>query len=307
MLVVGSVAQDTIHNHLGSHPYVLGGSAVFASLAGSFFGPVRLVGVVGSDFPKDAIAMLQGKGIDTSGLEVVEGKTFHWEGRYSPDLTSRESLKTELNVFADFHPKIPAAQRSTPYVMLGNIHPSLQVEVLEQIEKPKLVIADTMNFWISGTPKELAKMLPRIDMLVINEEEARQLAGVHNIGKAAAALRAMGPRLVVIKRGEYGALLFDKESVFSAPAFPVEDVADPTGAGDTFAGGMLGYLAKSDHVDAVTLRRAVIYGSVLASFCVEGVSVRRLVDVTPAEIQERFKAFAHLAHFATPDELRALA
>ncbi len=304
MLVVGSVAQDTIHNHLGSHPYVLGGSAVFAALAASFFTKVELVGVVGTDFPKDAVALLQKKGIDTSGLEIVEGKTFHWEGRYSPDLTRRESLKTELNVFADFHPKIPAAQRTTPYVMLGNIHPSLQVEVLDQLERPKLVIADTMNFWISGTPRELAKMLARIDLLVINEEEARELAGVHNISRAAAALRKMGPRLVVIKRGEYGALLFDGESVFSAPAYPVEDVADPTGAGDTFAGGLLGYLAREEHVDPVSLKRAVIYGSVLASFSVEGVSVDRLVTVTQADIATRFAAFARLAHFASDAELR---
>ena len=303
MLVVGSVAQDTIHNHLGSHPYVLGGSAVFASLAASLFTKVQLVGVVGSDFPKDAVALLQKKGIDTSGLEVVDGKTFHWEGRYSTDLTSRETLKTELNCFADFHPKIPASQRTTPYVMLGNIHPSLQVEVLDQIEKPKLVIADTMNFWISGTPKDLARMLARIDLLVINEEEARQLANVHNISKAASALRAMGPRLVVIKRGEYGALLFDGESVFSAPAFPIEDVCDPTGAGDTFAGGLLGYLARQDRIDSQSLRRAVIYGSVVASFSVEGVSVDRLVQVTTAEVASRYGAFARLAHFAGDSEL----
>lgn len=304
MLVVGSVAQDTIHNHLGSHPFVLGGSAVFASLAASLFTKVELVGVVGTDFPKDAITLLQKKGIDTSGLEIVDGKTFHWEGRYSPDLTSRESIKTELNCFADFHPKIPAAQRTTPYVMLGNIHPSLQVEVLDQIERPKLVIADTMNFWITGTPVELKKMLARIDLLVINEEEARQLACVHNISKAAAELRKMGPRLIVIKRGEYGALLFDGDGVFSAPAFPVEDVADPTGAGDTFAGGLLGYLAREDRIDAVSLRRAVIYGSVLASFSVEGVSVSRLIQVTAADVATRYAAFARLAHFATDAELR---
>ena len=304
MLVVGSVAEDTIHNHLGSHPRVLGGSAVFAALAASLFTKVQLVGVVGTDFPKDSVALLEKKGIDTSGLEIVEGKTFHWEGRYSPDLTSRESLKTELNVFADFHPKIPAAQRTTPYVMLGNIHPSLQVEVLDQLERPKLVIADTMNFWISGTPKELRKMLARIDLLVINEEEARMLAGVHNITKAAAELRKMGPRLVVIKRGEYGALLFDGDGVFSAPAYPVEDVADPTGAGDTFAGGLLGYLAREDRVDAQHLRRAVIYGSVLASYSVEGVSVDRLVTVTIADVGTRYAAFARLAHFATDAELR---
>jgi sugar/nucleoside kinase (ribokinase family) len=306
MLVVGSVAEDTIHNHLGTHARVLGGSAVFAALAGSLFAPVKLVGVVGTDFPKTSIDLLASKKIDCAGLEIVEGKTFHWEGRYSPDLTSRESLKTELNVFAEFHPKIPAAHRATPYVMLGNIHPSLQVEVLDQIDRPKLVIADTMNFWISGTPKELRTMLGRIDLLVINEEEARELSGVHNITKAAAALRAMGPRIVVIKRGEYGALLFDGESTFSAPAFPVEDVADPTGAGDTFAGGLLGYLTREDRVDGATLRRAVIHGSVVASFSVEGVSVDRLVKVTASDLSARYAAFARLAHFASDAELRSL-
>ncbi len=307
MLVVGSVAEDTIHNHLGTHARVLGGSAVFAALAGSLFAPVKLVGVVGTDFPKSSIELLARKKIDLAGLEIVEGKTFHWEGRYSKDLTSRESLKTELNVFAEFHPKIPAAHRATPYVMLGNIHPSLQVEVLDQIDRPKLVIADTMNFWISGTPMELRTMLARIDLLVINEEEARELSGVHNISRAAAALRAMGPRIVVIKRGEYGALLFDGDSVFSAPAFPVEDVADPTGAGDTFAGGLLGHLAREDRVDGATLRRAVIHGSVVASFSVEGVSVSRLVGVTAEDLAARYAAFARLAHFASEAELRALA
>jgi sugar/nucleoside kinase (ribokinase family) len=306
MLVVGSVAQDTIHNHLGTHPYVLGGSATFASLAGRLFAPTKLVGVVGDDFPAASVQLLKDKGIDTTGLEVAPGKTFHWEGRYSDDLTSRESIKTELNVFADFHPKIPAAHRTTPFVMLGNIHPDLQVEVLEQIEKPKLVIADTMNFWITGTPKELARMLARIDLLVINEEEARLLAGVHNIAKAARALIAMGPRIVVIKRGEYGALLFEGDTVFSAPAYPVEDVVDPTGAGDTFAGGMLGLLAAEDRVDSATLRRAVIYGSVVASYCVEGISVGRIASVTMNEVKSRYTAFARLAHFATEGELAQL-
>lgn len=306
MLVVGSVATDTIHNHLGTHPYVLGGSATYAALAGALFTPVQLVGVVGRDFPERGIELLKSRKIDTTGLEVVDGKTFHWEGRYSDDLTSRTSLKTELNVFADFHPKIPVGQRSTPYVMLGNIHPDLQVEVLEQIEKPKLVIADTMNFWISGTPKELARMLARIDLLVINEEEARQLAGVHNIAKAAKVLAGMGPKTVVIKRGEYGALLFTGTSVFSAPAFPVEDVVDPTGAGDTFAGGMLGYIAERDDVTPATLRRAVIFGSVVASYCVEGISVDRVATITRADIQQRFDAFARLAHFASADELASI-
>ncbi|MFN7702729.1 MAG: PfkB family carbohydrate kinase [Deltaproteobacteria bacterium] len=306
MLVVGSVAQDTIHNHLGTHPYVLGGSATFASLAGRLFAPTKLVGVVGEDFPATSVQLLKDKGIDTSGLEVAGGKTFHWEGRYSDDLTSRESIKTELNVFADFHPKIPAAHRATPYVMLGNIHPDLQVEVLDQVERPKLVIADTMNFWITGTPDRLARMLSRIDLLVINEEEARLLAGVHNIAKAAKALTAMGPRIVVIKRGEYGALLFENDTVFSAPAYPIEDVVDPTGAGDTFAGGMLGLLTAEDRVDAATLRRAVIFGSVVASYCVEGISVSRLTSVTMSEVKSRYAAFARLAHFASESELAQL-
>ena len=306
MLVVGSVAQDTIHNHLGTHPYVLGGSATFAALAGQLFTPTKLVGIVGKDFPESAITLLSKKGIDTSGLEIAEGKTFHWEGRYSDDLTSRESIKTELNVFADFHPKIPASHRNLPYLMLGNIHPDLQVEVLDQVERPKLVIADTMNFWITGTPKELERMLKRIDMLVINEEEARLLASTHNIARAARVLSAMGPRMVVIKRGEYGALLFENDSVFNAPAFPVEDVVDPTGAGDTFAGGMLGYIAAEDKLDSATLRRAVIHGSVVASFCVEGISVDRLTTVTQHELKARYAAFARLAHFATDAELLAL-
>jgi len=306
MLVVGSVARDTIHNHLGIHREVLGGSAVFGSIAGAFFVPVRLVGVVGRDFPERAIQLLRERGIDVRGLQVVDGKTFFWEGRYSPDLTRRESLKTELGVFASFHPRIFPEHRETPYVMLGNIDPELQVEVLDQVRPPKLVVADTMNYWISGKPRELARMLRRIDLLVINEEEARELAGVHHITKAARELLAMGPRIVVIKRGEYGALLFENGTVFSAPAYPVEEVVDPTGAGDSFAGGMLGFLAREDRVDGTTLRRAVIMGSVMASFCVEGISVDRLIRVQHEHIGERFRAFARLAHFATEAELRGL-
>lgn len=307
MLVVGSVARDTIHNNQGTHPYVLGGSAVFASIAGSHFVSPRMVGIVGTDFPKEEVEMLEKLGVDVRGLEVVNGQTFHWEGRYSDDLTSRESIKTELNVFGDFHPKIPEAFRDTPYVMLGNIHPSLQLEVLEQMREPKLVIADTMNFWIEGTPKELRAMLRKIDVLVVNEEEARQLAGTHNIVKVAHDLLTRGPSIVVIKRGEYGALLFENGQVFSAPAFPVDMVLDPTGAGDTFAGGMLGYIAKHERVDTSTLRRAIVYGSALASFCVEGVSVKKLVTVKPDDLQERYLSFARLAHFASDDELARVA
>lgn len=304
MLVVGSVAFDTIHNNLGTHPRILGGSAVFASLAASFFGPVRLVGVVGRDYPAQAIEMMRARGIDTEGLEITDGKTFHWEGRYSHDLTSRESLCTELNVFAQFHPKIPERWRATPFVMLGNIDPELQIEVLDQIERPRLIVADTMNFWITGKPAELGKMLARVDLLVINEEEARQLSGVHAISKVARRLLEMGPRIVVIKRGEYGAMLFAKDEVFSAPAYPIEEVVDPTGAGDTFAGGMLGYLVRQGEASPDVLRRAVVYGSTLASYCVEGVGVSRLQSVTREELETRFAQFQRLAHFATPGELQ---
>lgn len=297
MLVVGSVAHDTIHNNLGTHANVLGGSAVFASLAGAFFVKPRLVGVVGSDFPDHEVELLESKGIDVSGLQIADGETFHWEGRYSADLTSRESIKTELNVFADWSPKIPEAFRDTPYVMLGNIHPSLQLEVLDQMREPRLVIADTMNFWIDGTPEELAKMLERIDVIVINEEEARQLGGIYNIVQVAEKLLTMGPRIAVIKRGEYGALLFEGDEVFSAPAYPVHTVLDPTGAGDTFAGGMLGYLAAQDSIDHNAMRKAIVYGSALASFCVEGISVSRLTDVDDDDVEERFSAFSRLARF----------
>jgi sugar/nucleoside kinase (ribokinase family) len=297
MLVVGSVAFDTIHNHLGTHTRVLGGSAVYGALAARNYSPVRLVGVVGDDFPKSAVETLSKAGIDLEGLEVRKGKTFFWEGEYSKDLVSRKSLATELNVFADFHPKIPERFRDTPYVFLGNIAPELQLEVLEQMRSPKLVIADTMNFWITGKPDELRVVLTRVDVLVINEEEARQLAGVYNIAEVARALLALGPRVVVIKRGEYGALLFEGEQVFSAPAYPCREVRDPTGAGDSFAGGFLGYVAHEGNTSNGTLRRAVIYGSAVASCCVEGVGVECLLDLDRATLDERYQAFRRLAHF----------
>ncbi|MFW6052101.1 MAG: PfkB family carbohydrate kinase [Myxococcota bacterium] len=306
MLVVGSVAFDTLHNHLGTHPKVLGGSATYASIAGSYFAPVQLVGVVGRDFPDEAVKLLESRKIDLEGLEVADGLTFHWEGRYSDDLTSRETLKTDLNVFADFHPKLPAAWRDTPYVMLGNIDPNLQIEVLDQINEPKLVIADTMNLWIDIKLDDLKRMLKRIDVLILNEEEGRQLTQEHNIVKVAKELCAMGPERVVVKRGEYGALLFEPGDVFSAPAYPVEEVQDPTGAGDTFAGGFLGFVARQDSVDAGTLRRAVVYGSAAASRCVEGVGPNKLAGSSLDEIQERYLAFARLAHFATDSELGSI-
>lgn len=299
MLVVGSLALDTIHNAQGSHENVLGGSATFASLAGSFYTGVNLVGVVGTDFPDSIVQKLRERGVDTSGLEVAEGKTFHWEGRYTDDLTARETIVTELNVFADFDPKIPDAFRDTPYVMLGNIAPELQLSVLDQITEPKLVIADTMNFWIDGALDALKKLLKRVDVLVINEEEARQLSGRHHLIHVASELLDMGPSTLVIKQGEYGAWLFAGEDVFSAPAFLLE-AKDPTGAGDSFAGGFLGYVAKQNSTDPETLRSAVIHGSALASFCVEGVGPARLLELSEDEVQARVDQFRRLVDFSHP-------
>ena len=303
MLVVGSVALDTIHVPDGSFENILGGSATFASITGAFFAPVQLVGIVGEDFPDDHVRMFRDRGVDIEGLEIAKGKTFHWEGRYTPDLTHRDSLCTELNAFGQFHPKIPEKFRDTPFVMLGNIAPELQLEVLDQVRKPELVVADTMNFWIDGKLDDLKKVLARTDVLVINEEESRQLAGKHNIVQVAHELLAMGPRIVIIKRGEYGALLFEEDHVFSAPAYPVREVKDPTGAGDSFAGALLGYIASRGNTRASTLRRAMIYGSALASYCVEDIGVSGLLSVDGDAVEERFRAFQRLAHFATEDEV----
>ena len=294
LLVVGSVAFDTIHNHLGSHGRVLGGSAVYASLAASKLVPVRLVGVVGKDFPRETVDMLRNLGIDTTGLEVANGETFHWEGRYSDNLTSRETIQTDLNVFADFHPKIPATFRDSPYVMLGNIAPELQLHVLDQMHSPQLVVADTMNLWIDTALDPLKELLTRVDILVINEEEARQLTGFHHPLAVAEALRTFGPETVIVKRGEYGALLFLDEDIFCAPAYPLKNVADPTGAGDSFAGGFLGYLAENNHTD---LRQAVICGSATASFCVQDVGVEALVDLTRQHLDKRIHDFRELTCF----------
>lgn len=294
LLVVGSVAFDTIHNHLGSHARILGGSAVYASLAACQLAPVRLVGVVGKDFPRDAVDMLRRRGIDTTGLEVANGETFHWEGSYSADLTSRTTIQTELNVFADFEPKIPASFRDSPYVMLGNIAPRLQLHVLDQVTSPRLVIADTMNLWIDTALDELEQLLSRVDILVINEEEGRQLTGYHHPLAVAEALRALGPETVIVKRGEYGALLFLDEDIFCAPAYPLKAVADPTGAGDSFAGGFLGYLAANGHTD---LRQAVICGSATASFCVQDVGIGALIELSRQDVDDRIREFRELTCF----------
>lgn len=294
LLIVGSVAFDTIHNHLGSHARILGGSATYASLAACQLAPVRLVGVVGKDFPHEAFEMFRSRGVDTTGLEVANGKTFHWEGRYSNDLTSRTTIQTDLNVFADFHPKIPAAFRDSEYVMLGNIAPQLQLHVLDQVESPTLVVADTMNLWIDTALDSLKELLTRVDILVINEEEARQLTGYHHPLAVAEALRALGPETVIVKRGEYGALLFLEEDIFCAPAYPLKTVADPTGAGDSFAGGFLGYLAENGRAD---LRQAVVCGSATASFCVQDVGTGALVGLSREDVEARIREFRELTWF----------
>ena len=300
VLIVGSMAFDDLDLPTGSARDVVGGSATYSAYAASVFAPVRLVAVVGDDFPAAELDRLAARGVDTSGVERAAGKTFRWAGRYDANLASRATLDTQLNVFASFHPKIPAAHRATPLVLLGNIHPALQLEVLDQLTSPKLVVADTMNLWIDTEPKLLAQLLERDDLLVINEEEARQLAGIHNISRAAREIMTRGPRRLVIKRGEYGALLFDGGHPLFAPAFPLEDVIDPTGAGDSFAGAMIGWLAALGSTDADALRQAVMVGSAAASYCVEAVGNARLCTLEAREVRERLDAFRHLLYVPTP-------
>jgi sugar/nucleoside kinase (ribokinase family) len=276
---------------------VLGGSASFFSVAASFFAPVNLVAVVGDDFSEKALSAFQGRPVDLEGLERTAGKTFHWQGKYSYDLNSRETVCTDLNVFEFFKPRIPDRYRRSEHVFLGNIDPVLQRQVLDQVERPRLVACDTMNFWISGKPEELKRTLAAVDILLINDAEARQLSGEWNVVKAARAIRAMGPHTLVIKKGEHGVLMFGEEGSFAAPAYPLEEVFDPTGAGDTFAGGFLGYLAGSPKLDEAVLRRAVIMGSTLASFCVEAFSLDRLLTLSRPEIDARYRLFKQLTQF----------
>ena len=297
ILVVGSVAYDTVETPFGRAEKVLGGSASFFAVAAAFFAPVNLVAVVGDDFSAAAMAAFQGRPIDLEGLERTAGKTFHWQGKYSYDLNSRETVCTDLNVFEFFKPRIPDRYRRSEHVFLGNIDPVLQRQVLDQVERPRLVACDTMNFWISGKPEELERTLAAVDILLINDAEARQLSGEWNVVKAARAIRALGPKTLVIKKGEHGVLMFSEEGSFAAPAYPLEEVFDPTGAGDTFAGGFLGYLAGSPKLDEAALRRAVIMGSTLASFCVEAFSLDRLLTLSRPEIDARYRLFKRLTHF----------
>ncbi len=297
ILVVGSVAFDTVSTPFGRAEKVLGGSASFFAVAASFFAPVNLVAVVGDDFGDEPLSAFKGRSIDLEGLERTAGKTFHWQGKYSYDLNARETVCTDLNVFEFFKPRIPDRYRRSEHVFLGNIDPVLQRQVLDQVERPKVVACDTMNFWISGKPDEVRKTLAAVDVLLINDAEARQLSGEWNVVKAARAVRAMGPRTLVIKKGEHGVLMFSDEGSFAAPAYPLEDVFDPTGAGDTFAGGFLGYLAGCPAVDEAALRRAVVMGSTLASFCVEAFSLDRLLTLSRPEIDARYRLFKRLTHF----------
>jgi sugar/nucleoside kinase (ribokinase family) len=278
---------------------VLGGSASFFSVAASFFAPVRLVAVVGDDFGEKELAAFRDRPIDLEGLERTKGKTFHWGGKYSLDLNSRDTLFTDLNVFEFFQPKIPADYRTSEAVFLGNIDPVLQRQVLEQVEKPKLVACDTMNFWIDRKPEELRETLRRVQILLINDAEARELSGEWNLVEAARAIRQMGPGTLVVKKGEHGVLLFTEEGCFAAPAYPLENVFDPTGAGDTFAGGFLGYLASTGEQNDAALRRAIVVGSTLASFCCEAFSLDRLLKLTREEIEERYRFFQELTRFGS--------
>ena len=297
LLVVGSVALDSVETPFGKADEVLGGSATFFSASASNLVPVQVVGVVGSDYPVDKLEPLKKRGVDFAGLERAEGSSFRWRGRYRHDLNSAETLETHLGVFSNFHPKIPAQFRKAPFVFLGNIDPRLQLEVLTQIEKPKLVACDTMNFWIESRRPDLVKLLEHVDAITLNDGEARQLTDCFNLVKAARWIMAKGPRLVIIKKGEHGALMFTKDTVFYAPAFPLEEVFDPTGAGDSFAGGFMGYLARTGDLSEESLRRAVVYGSAMGSFAVEKFSIERLLTVDPQQLQSRVKEFRRLVAF----------
>ena len=297
VLVVGSVAFDTLKTPHGDVDKILGGAATHFALASSFFTQTDVVAVVGDDFTESERKVFDGRSIDLTGLEVAEGKTFRWGGEYSQDMNVRTTLFTELNVFETFRPKIPEAYRESEYVFLGNIHPELQLEVLEQVKKPRLVAADTMNFWIEGTPEPLAELLKKIDMLLINDEEARLLSGEYNLVRAAEKVRSMGPKTLVVKRGEHGVLLFGEGDRFAAPGYPLETVFDPTGAGDTFGGGFMGYIASSQSSSNEILRQAIVFGSVLGSFCVEDFGTRRLEVLTRDQVTERYREFKRLTDF----------
>jgi len=300
LLAVGTVAFDAIETPFGKTDKILGGSGTYVGLAASQFGvDTGVVSVVGGDFPKSYLNMMNSKGIDTSGIEIIkDGKTFFWSGKYHNDMNSRDTLVTELNVLEYFKPKVPVKYQNASIVMLGNLHPLTQASVLDQLtKKPKLVVLDTMNFWMDIALNDLHKVLKRIDVITINDEEARQLSGDYSLVNAAKTIHKMGPKTVVIKKGEHGALLFNEGKMFFAPALPLAEVFDPTGAGDTFAGGFCGYLAKTEDVSFDNMKNAIIYGSNLASFCVEKFGTLRMEELTEKEIKNRLQAFKELTQF----------
>jgi len=297
LLVVGSMALDSVKTPFGEAEEALGGSATYFSTSSSYFTDVRLVAVVGEDFPEKHINFLKMRNVDIQGLERAPGKTFRWKGEYGYDLNEARTLDTQLNVFQDFKPKLPSSYKASPVVFLANIDPDLQREVLGQVESPQLIAMDTMNFWISGKRDSLLETLKLVDILLINEGEVRQLTEEPSLVKAARKIFSYGPKTVVVKRGEYGVLLFSRDSIFSAPAYPLEEVFDPTGAGDTFAGGFMGYLSNTMDFSEAAMRRATVMGSVMASFNVEDFSLNRIRNLEYREIENRFREFRKLAHF----------
>ena len=300
LLVVGTVAFDAIETPFGKTDKILGGAATYIGLSASKFGvDTGIISIVGGDFPEGYLKMLQKKGIDTSGVEIKkDGKTFFWSGKYHNDLNTRDTLITDLNVLADFNPVVPEKYTDSDFLMLGNLHPSVQMSVINQLtKKPKLIVLDTMNFWMDSALEELKEVIKKIDVITINDEEARQLSGEYSLVRAAQKIHKMGPKYVVIKKGEHGALLFNDGNVFFAPALPLEEVFDPTGAGDTFAGGFIGYLASTHDISFENMKRAVIYGSNLASFCVEKFGTERMENLNHTEVVNRLQQFKELTQF----------
>lgn len=300
LVAVGTVAFDDIETPFGRAEKVVGGACTYIALAASYFiKPVQIVSVVGDDFPETMLNELRSRGADTEGVQIKQGeKSFFWAGRYHADMNGRDTLDTQLNVLADFDPILPDSYKNANYLMLGNLTPQVQMRVLDQLTtRPKLVVLDTMNFWMNIAMDDLLKVLKRIDVLTINDEEARQLSGEHSLVKAAAKILTLGPKYLIIKKGEHGALLFSEDEVFFAPALPLEQVTDPTGAGDTFAGGLIGWIAKTDDISFENMKRAIIYGSAMASFCVEKFSIDRLVELDTEKIQQRVEQFAKLVKF----------
>ena len=298
IVVVGSVAFDNVETPFGKVENAIGGAATFFSVAASFFAPVAVVAVVGEDFPKSELDFLRSRGIDTAGIEVVKGgRSFRWAGRYHEDMNQRDTLDLQLNVFADFRPQLPAAYRNAEICFLSNIHPSLQKSVLAQLANPQLIGADTITHWLQENRDEFVELLRGVDVLTVNDEEARVLSGERNVVVAARKILAMGPKSLLVKRGEYGVLHFSSDSVFAVPAFPLEQVFDPTGAGDTFAGGFIGALVKSGDFSAKSVRRAIVYGSVMASFVVEDFSLDRLRKLSADDVEHRYRQFVALTEF----------